>query len=66
MKPVQNEDYVAFLPRKLVEWYQDAPARKGRDPPAGTEGSDVEAVPVWRPWGRGGGGGANDSGGVAV
>ena len=41
-----NEDYVAFLVRKLVDWYHDGPAREGRTPPAGNDGFDDEAVEV--------------------
>ena len=44
-----NEDYVAFLVRKLVEWYSYAsgPAREGRAPLAGNDGVNDEAVEDW-------------------
>ena len=44
-----NEDYVAFLVCKLVEWYLDAcgPAREGRTPRAGNDVVNDKAVENW-------------------
>ena len=42
-----NEDYVATLLRKLVEWYRDCSTREGRAPPPGNDGVDDKLVEDW-------------------
>ena len=55
-----NEEYVAFLVRKLVE-YRDGPGREGRAPAAGNDDCDDDVVEDGV-----GEGGANDAGGFGV
>ena len=43
MKPMKNDDYVAFLTRTLGEWHLDYPAREGLTP-VGHDGCDYKAV----------------------